>query len=137
MAGHDFEEFDDAADGSGADDRLGGGDAGGEAGGDGGENGRQGPDDAVDDGEGVPVCTGCFQPVDPYSYYCPNCGEASNGLTQYIPFVNIRWKIRLYCKMGQQIWSKEISLAGRMLRLIVCIVFMPLLLVLLPFMRKK
>lgn len=94
-------------------------------------------EDEISD-QAVPLCLGCMQPVDPYTYYCPNCGEAVNGLTQYIPFVNIRWQVGLYGKLARQLWSKDVSLAGKVFRVFIIIVCMPLLLLLLlPFMWSK
>ena len=67
------------------------------------------------EGEGaeVPLCLGCMEPVDPLSYYCSKCGEASNQLTQYIPFVNIRWAARIWGRAWRQVWSRDVSIWGR------------------------
>ena len=47
------------------------------------------PDDAL------PVCPGCFEPCDPLTFYCPNCGsnETINPLASYLPFVRLRFNV--------------------------------------------
>ena len=90
------------------------------------------------DGPDVPLCLECMKPVDPNSYYCPNCGGATGALTQYLPFVNIRWSVNWGVKLCRQIWSREVSIFGRLVRLLVLVVTWPMLLVLLillPFTR--
>jgi len=90
------------------------------------------------DGPDTPLCLECMKPVDPNSYYCPNCGAATGALTEYLPFVNIQWSVRFYVKMCRQIWSREVSVFGRLVRLLVLVVTWPMLLillVLLPFMK--
>ena len=84
-----------------------------------------------------PICIGCMEPVDPAHYYCPNCGEASGQLTQYIPFVNIRWSAQVYGKMWRQMRSRNTSFAGRLFRLALIILYTPYLLIGLFFKEYK
>lgn len=94
-------------------------------------------DDGSDDGPVLPLCLECMMPVDPLDYYCSNCGQACNYLTQYIPFVNIRWSVNFYVKMCRQIWSREVSIVGRIFRLFMIIWFFPLVLIVMPFRKKS
>ena len=82
-----------------------------------------------------PVCLECMLPVDPSEYYCVNCGDASNRLTQYIPFVNIQWAVHFWVKMYRQVWSSEISVVGRIFRLFMIVWFVPYVLIELPFTK--
>jgi hypothetical protein len=84
---------------------------------------------ADEEGPAGPVCIGCMVPVDPLDYYCPNCGEASGQLTQYIPFLNIRWMARVYGKMWRQLRSRDISILGRFFRVIIIVWCAPIILV--------
>lgn len=77
----------------------------------------------------VPVCLRCMRPVDPRAHYCPYCGEATGQLTPYIPFVNIPWQVRIWGQMWRQVWSPNVSLAGRLFRLFVIVWMMPVLLI--------
>jgi len=77
----------------------------------------------------APLCLKCLRPVDPLYYYCSHCGEATGQLTPYIPFVNIPWQTRIWGQMWQQLWSSDISFAGRLFRLLMIILFAPILLV--------
>lgn len=88
-------------------------------------------------GEPTPLCINCLQPVDPLHYYCPNCGEATGQLTQYIPFVNIPWQITVWGRMWRQVFSRETSIPGRLFRLIMIIWNVPLLLIGLFFIRSQ
>jgi hypothetical protein len=77
----------------------------------------------------TPLCLRCMQPVDPLTYYCPHCGEATGQLTPYIPFVNIAWQTRIWGQMWRQVWSREVSIPGSVLRLILIIFYVPVLLI--------
>ncbi|MHC4120072.1 MAG: hypothetical protein ACYSWO_21470 [Planctomycetota bacterium] len=79
--------------------------------------------------EEVPVCLRCIKPVDPANHYCPHCGEATGQLTHYIPFVNIPWQARIWGQMWRQIWSREVSVAGRLFRLFMIVWNVPIMLV--------
>jgi len=72
-------------------------------------------------GEGMPVCPRCFQPVDPVNYYCPNCAETTGQLTPFIPFVNIPWAANFWGRMWRQVWSSDVSVPGRIFRLLMII----------------
>jgi hypothetical protein len=76
----------------------------------------------------TPLCLRCMQPVDPLSYYCPHCGEATGQLTPYIPYVSIPWETRIWGHMWRQAWSREVSIPGRLFRLLVIILGAPALL---------
>lgn len=80
-------------------------------------------------GEGTPVCPRCFKPVDPLAYYCPHCGEATGQLTHYIQFVNIPWQTRVWGRVWRQIWSRDISLPGRIFRLFMVVWNVPIMLI--------
>lgn len=107
------------------------------------DNLQEHENDADESGSGeenspeTPLCLRCMKPVDPGGYYCENCGEASNGLTQYIPFVNIQWGAGMYGKMCRQVWSKDVSIFGKLVRLLLLVLFYPFLLLFLPFIRKQ
>ena len=88
-------------------------------------------------GEATPVCLSCMQPVDPLGYYCPNCGGVSGQFTEYLPFVNIRWGASVWGRMWRQIWSRDISIIGRLFRFIMVIWQVPLMLIGLLFMGRK
>lgn len=77
----------------------------------------------------TPLCLRCMRPVDPLTYYCPHCGEATGQLTPYIPFVNIAWQTRIWGQMWRQAWSADVSIPGRLLRLFLVICYAPVLLV--------
>jgi hypothetical protein len=94
-------------------------------------------DDVADDGPITPICLDCMMPVEPSDYYCSNCGEACNKLTQYIPFVNIQWMVNFWVKMWEQLWSREVSVVGRIFRLFMIIWFFPLAMLVLPFRKRN
>jgi hypothetical protein len=77
----------------------------------------------------MPLCLNCLRPVDPLYHYCPYCGEATGQLTPYIPFINIPWQTRIWGKMWRQIWSREISMAGKLFRLFMIIWNVPVMLI--------
>ena len=77
----------------------------------------------------TPLCLRCMRPVDPLAYYCPHCGEATGQLTPYIPFVSIAWQTRIWGQMWRQVWSREVSVPGSVLRLVLIIYYVPILLI--------
>lgn len=77
----------------------------------------------------VPVCIRCFQPVDPLAHYCPNCGAATGQLTHYLPFVNIRWQASVWGQAWRQIWYRDVSILGRLFRLLMIVWNVPILLI--------
>ena len=94
--------------------------------------------DVVDEsGDGGPVCVRCMEPVDPLGYYCPHCGEATGQLTQYLPFVNIPWLGRTWGRIWRQVWSREVSIAGRLFRFFLIVWTMPFMLIGLLFMGER
>ena len=88
-------------------------------------------------GEGEAVCIRCLKPIDPLGYYCSHCGEASGQLTQYLPFVNIRWQATVWGRMWQQVWSRDVSIPGRVFRLIMIIWNVPIILIALFFRGSR
>jgi hypothetical protein len=78
--------------------------------------------------EETPLCLRCARPVDPSTYYCPHCGEATGQLTPYIPYVSIAWETRIWGHMWRQTWAREVSIPGRLFRLLVIILGAPALL---------
>ena len=83
----------------------------------------------ADEAEERPLCLRCLQPVDPRAYYCPNCGEATGQLTPYLPYVNIPWEVGIWGRMWRQVWSRNISLPGRLFRLFMIVWNVPILLI--------
>ncbi len=77
----------------------------------------------------TPLCLRCMRPVDPSVYYCPHCGEATGQLTPYIPFVSIAWQTRIWGQMWRQVWSRETSIPGSLLRLLLIVYYVPVLLI--------
>jgi len=84
----------------------------------------------------VPVCLRCLRPADPSAHYCPHCGEATGQLTPYIPFVSIPWETRIWGQMWRQVWSHDVSIGGRLLRLFMIVWGAPVLLIGLIFQRR-
>ena len=84
---------------------------------------------ADDGGEGTPVCIKCFQPVDPFVHYCPNCGAATGKFTHYLPFINIRWQVSVWGQAWRQVWSRDVSIPGRLFRLIMIVWNVPIMLI--------
>ncbi len=82
-----------------------------------------------DSGEGIPVCIRCFRPVDPLAHYCPQCGQATGQLTPYIPYLSIPWETRIWGQVWRQIWSRDVSLPGRMFRLFMVVWNVPFMLI--------
>ncbi len=85
------------------------------------EDGNQGPP--------TPVCLRCLRPVDPVFHYCPHCGEATGRFTTYLPFEQIPWETRIWGQMWRQLWSRNVSIPGRLLRLFMIVWAAPVLLI--------
>jgi len=79
--------------------------------------------------EGTPVCIKCFKPVDPLAHYCPNCGGSTGQFTHYLPFVNIRWQASVWGQAWRQIWSRDVSIPGRIFRFIMIVWNVPIMLI--------
>ena len=90
-----------------------------------------------EEGEGTPVCIKCFKPVDPLAYYCPNCGGATGQFTHYLPFVNIRWWASVWGQAWRQIWSRDVSIPGRLFRAIMIVWKVPIMLIGLLFRSSR
>ena len=90
-----------------------------------------------EEGKGTPICIKCMKPIDPLDYYCPHCGEASGQLTPYIPFINIRWQANIWGRVWRQVWSRDVSIPGRLFRFIMIILNVPIMLIGLFFREKK
>jgi len=84
---------------------------------------------AEEEGDGTPVCIKCFKPVDPLAHYCPNCGSATGQFTHYLPFVNIRWQASVWGQAWRQIWSRDVSIGGRLFRAIMIVWNVPIMLI--------
>jgi len=82
-----------------------------------------------DAGDGTPICIRCFQPVDPLAHYCPHCGQATGQLTPYIPYLSIPWETRIWGQVWRQIWSRDVSWPGRLLRLFMIVWNVPFMLI--------
>ncbi len=91
----------------------------------------------VDLQEGTPVCIKCFQPVDPFAHYCSNCGGATGKFTHYLPFINIRWQASVWGQAWRQVWSRDVSIPGRLFRLIMIIWNVPIMLLGLLFKSSR
>lgn len=87
--------------------------------------------------DGSPVCIKCFRPVNPLDHYCPNCGGATGQFTHYLPFVNIRWQASVWGQAWRQIWSREVSIPGRLFRLLMIIWNVPVMLIGLLFRASR
>lgn len=86
----------------------------------------------------IPLCLRCLHPVDPRAHYCPNCGEATGQLTPYIPFVSIPWETSIWGRMWRQMWSRDVSIPGRLFRLFMILWNVPILLIgLIPLLWHK
>jgi hypothetical protein len=77
----------------------------------------------------VPLCLRCLRPVDPRAHYCPHCGEATGQLTPYIPFVNIPWQVQFWGQAWRQMWSRDVSIPGRLFRLLMIVWNVPIMLI--------
>jgi len=83
--------------------------------------------------EGSPLCPKCLSPIEPSAYYCPNCGGASNQLTPYIPFVNIRFNYSIFGRLWRKVWYEKASLPMKLFSLLLIFVHVPFMLIGLPF----
>ncbi len=81
------------------------------------------------EGEGTPVCSRCFRPVDPLAHYCPNCGAATGQLTHYLPVESIRWQASVWGQAWRQIRYRDVSVAGRLFRLLMIVWNVPIMLI--------
>jgi len=90
-----------------------------------------------DKGEEVPVCLKCLAPVDPLDYYCRHCNEACCQLTQYLPFKNLQWQATVWGRMWRQVWSRDVSVWGRIFRFLIIVWMVPVLLVGLFFKKTR
>ena len=77
----------------------------------------------------TPVCLNCFQPVDPLFHYCPNCGRAVGQMTPVLPYEGLWWQADVWGKIWRQLWSKETSVSGKIIRLFMIVWFAPVLLI--------
>ena len=69
-----------------------------------------------------------MHPVDPLYHYCPNCGFTIGQLTPVMPYESIRWQANIWGMIWRQLWSKEVSFAGKLFRLFMIIWFVPVIL---------
>ncbi len=89
------------------------------------------------EGDGIPVCLKCFQPVNPLYNYCPNCGGAIGNFTHYLPFVNIRWQASVWGQAWRQVWFPDVSILGRLFRFIMIVWMVPIMLIGLLFRSSQ
>jgi hypothetical protein len=82
--------------------------------------------------ENQPLCPSCLEPVNPLNYYCPKCGEAGQ-LTPYIPFVNIRFNYSIFGRLWHKVWYEKTSLLMKIVSSAVIILFVPVMLIGVPF----
>ena len=82
-----------------------------------------------EEGGESPVCIRCFRPVDPVAHYCPNCGAATGQLTHYLPVESIRWQASVWGQAWRQIRYRDVSLAGRLFRLLMVVWNVPIMLI--------
>ncbi|MBC8472156.1 MAG: hypothetical protein H8D56_22070 [Planctomycetes bacterium] len=90
-----------------------------------------------EEGEGTPVCIKCFKPVDPLAHYCSNCGSATGQFTHYLPLESIRWQASVWGQAWRQIWSREVSIGGRLFRAIMIVWNVPIMLIGLLFRSNR
>ena len=77
----------------------------------------------------IPLCLNCLRPVDPLQHICPHCFRAIGQLTPIMPYEGIRWQIDIWGKMWNQVWSNEISFTGKLLRLLMIALCVPVMLI--------
>ena len=88
--------------------------------------------------EETPLCLNCLRPVNPLYHYCPHCGRAVGQLTPIMPYESIRWQVDIWGRMWRQLWSRDISFAGKLFRLFMIIWNVPIMLVgLIPELWQK
>lgn len=90
-------------------------------------------------GGSSPLCPECLMPVDPVTFYCSNCGESASGASYYIPHCNYARQRRANEFMFRNIRSYDLPLLGWLIRLvlvIVSLVFFPITLILIFFVRR-
>jgi hypothetical protein len=76
--------------------------------------------------------------VDPRAYHCPYCGEAVGQLTPYLPLESVPWQAGIWGQAWRQVWSRNVSLPGRIFRLVMILWNVPILLIgLIPGLRPK
>jgi len=86
----------------------------------------------------IPLCLNCLRPVNPLYHYCPHCGRAVGQLTPIMPYESIRWQVDIWGRMWRQLWSREISFAGKLFRLFMIVWNVPIMLVgLLPELLQR
>jgi hypothetical protein len=95
--------------------------------------GRESADQPNDDG--VPVCRGCFSPIQPGTDYCAKCGSAVGQYTEYVPFVNIPWLASGYDRLRRATWPKAGGVAAQTVGVFAAFLLTPFLLIGVPFKR--
>jgi len=86
-------------------------------------------EETEDQGPATPVCLRCLQPIEPTAHYCSNCGEATGQLTPYLPLESVPWQTRIWGQAWRQAWSRNVSIPGRVFRLLMIVWAAPLLLI--------
>jgi len=85
--------------------------------------------EGADGEEATPVCLKCFKPVNPLDNYCPNCGGATGNFTHYLPFVSIPWQASVWGQAWRQVRSADVSILGRLFRLVMIVWNVPIMLI--------
>jgi len=94
-------------------------------------NSRQ---DSAERGGATPLCPRCLTPYRAGQHYCEKCGWAVGKYTPYIPYVNIRFNYGWISIIWKKIWfDREEKLAARALYLILMVLFVPVIIIGLPF----
>ena len=86
-------------------------------------------DDRLDDG--IPVCLGCFTPVEPLASYCARCGRVVGQHTQYVPYTNIAWQAAGYDRLRRAAWPAK-GLVAKLAGVFAAVGLAPFLLLWLP-----
>ncbi len=57
-------------------------------------------------------------------------------LTPYLPLESVPWQTQIWGRMWRQVWSREVSIPGRLFRLLMIVWGAPVLLIGLFFRRR-
>lgn len=85
----------------------------------------------------VPICPHCLKPINPYSYYCENCGKGDTHNTPFLPFINIQFSVNFYSKIWNSALDKNNNFGKRFFYFIIIFLFAPIMLVGLLFIKKE
>jgi hypothetical protein len=95
-------------------------------------------DESQEKAKEVPLCLNCLRPVDPRYHYCPNCGRAVGQLTPLMPYESLWWMADGWGRMWKQLWSREVTFSGKLVRAFMIVWFAPVMLIgLIPRLWRK